>query len=222
MSDKDKTEDIIEITPAAVDKIAELIAGRERGPLAVRVVLQGALPGGGFQSEFKFVDQDDFDPQAEIVQDAGAFRMYYAHSAAESLAGAKVDFDEAKYVSGFHIEYPEQLTGRRPDKAPDDWQDPLARMVQVAINDMVNPGLAGHGGWVALLEVKQHTAYIEMGGGCQGCGLSETTLKQGIERIVTDYVPEIKQVLDITDHAEGKNPYYTGNWDNTASSALSE
>ena len=65
-----------------------------------------------------------------------------------------------------------------------------------------------HGGNVTLIEVKDGRAYIEMGGGCQGCGMASVTLKQGIEVSVREAVPEIQEVIDVTDHAEGTNPYY--------------
>ena len=65
-----------------------------------------------------------------------------------------------------------------------------------------------HGGLVTLLEVKDGAAYIEMGGGCQGCGMRDVTLRQGIESAMKRSVPEITQIIDTTDHAAGKNPYY--------------
>jgi Fe/S biogenesis protein NfuA len=210
MAETTDKQDIIELTPAAVDKIAGLIASRKKGPLAVRVVLRGRLPGGGFQSEFKFVDPDD-KAGDDLVQDAGPFTLLLDPDTADSIRGALVDFDEKRYTSGFHIVYPDQI-GAYPEAVRREFDDPVAQAAQKAINEQVNPAVAGHGGWVALLEVKDETAYIEMGGGCQGCGLSFMTLKEGIERIIFDTVPQIKEVLDVTEHAEGKNPYYSGEW----------
>ena len=210
MAETTETQEIIEITPAAVDKIADLIASRKKGPLAVRVLLRGRLPGGGFQSEFKFVHLDD-KSEDDVIQEAGPFLLYLDPATAESIRGALVDFDEERYSTGFHIEYPDQIAAY-PEAVRKEFDDPVSQAVQKAINEQVNPAVAGHGGWVALLEVKDDTAYIEMGGGCQGCGLSFMTLKEGIERIIFENVPEIKEVLDVTEHAEGKNPYYTGEW----------
>lgn len=204
-------QNIIEISPAAVEKIAALIADRERGSLAVRVLLHGRMPGGGYQSEFKLVELSD-QTEDDLVQDTGAFLVFLSALTAESIRGAKVDFDTNRYSAGFHIEYPEQIADNPAAIARKDWTDPVALAVQDAIDHEINPGLAGHGGWVVLLDVNEPLAYIEMGGGCQGCGLSEATLKDGIEKIIRKWAPEIKQVLDVTDHAEGKNPYYTGAW----------
>jgi Fe/S biogenesis protein NfuA len=85
----------------------------------------------------------------------------------------------------------------------------LKTRVQELIDASINPAVAGHGGYVELLDVKDNTAYIAMGGGCQGCGAADITLKAGIERLIKEEIPEIVEVLDTTDHAAGTNPYYT-------------
>ena len=68
--------------------------------------------------------------------------------------------------------------------------------------------MAGHGGVIELLDYKDGVVYLRMGGGCQGCGMANVTLKQGIERMLREEIPEILQVVDTTDHAGGTNPYY--------------
>jgi Fe/S biogenesis protein NfuA len=85
----------------------------------------------------------------------------------------------------------------------------LATKVQELIDSTINPAVAGHGGFVQLMEVKDNKVYIQMGGGCQGCGAADVTLKAGIERLIKEELPEIEEVLDSTDHASGTNPYYT-------------
>ena len=87
--------------------------------------------------------------------------------------------------------------------------DDLKTKVQELIDSSINPAVAGHGGWVELLDVKDNTVYLQMGGGCQGCGAADITLKSGIERLIKEEIPEITEVLDATDHASGSNPYYT-------------
>jgi Fe/S biogenesis protein NfuA len=81
--------------------------------------------------------------------------------------------------------------------------------IQEVIDTMINPAIAGHGGWVELIDVQDNRVYLQMGGGCQGCGAADVTLKSGIERLLKEEVPEIAEVLDTTDHASGTNPYYT-------------
>ncbi|HKJ26935.1 MAG TPA: NifU family protein [Anaerolineales bacterium] len=196
----------LELTPAAVDKIAELIATRAAGPQAVRVMVQLGGASGG-QSEFKFVDPSERTTE-DTALNMGPFMIFLDPEANEALMNAQVDFDEKKYATGFHIEYDNPLT-RYLDSRRKDWgEDPVASKVQDLVDNQINPGVAGHGGWVVLLDVKDDTAYIEMGGGCRGCAISQMTLKQGIERIITEEVPQIARVLDTTDHSEGENPYY--------------
>ena len=68
----------------------------------------------------------------------------------------------------------------------------------------------GNGGNVQLLDVKEGTVYLRLGGGCQGCGHADTTVKEGIQSAICEEVPEIHTVLDVTDHAAGTNPYFQG------------
>ena len=80
--------------------------------------------------------------------------------------------------------------------------------VQNVLDEMINPGVASHGGYIELLDVQDDNVYIRMGGGCQGCGAADMTLKQGVERLIRENVPQVREVFDTTDHAMGQNPYY--------------
>jgi Fe-S cluster biogenesis protein NfuA len=80
--------------------------------------------------------------------------------------------------------------------------------IQYLLAHKINPGVAAHAGFVELIDVKDNNVYIRLGGGCQGCGAADFTLRQGIEEIIRKEVPEILHVLDVTDHAAGTNPYY--------------
>ena len=85
----------------------------------------------------------------------------------------------------------------------------LKTRVQELIDTMINPAVAGHGGFVELVDVQDSRVYLQMGGGCQGCGAADVTLKAGIERLIREELPEVSEVVDATDHASGSNPYYT-------------
>jgi Fe/S biogenesis protein NfuA len=80
--------------------------------------------------------------------------------------------------------------------------------VQELLDTSINPAVAGHGGYIELIDVKDSTVYVRMSGGCQGCGAADVTLKAGIERMIFEEVPEVTEVLDVTDHGAGQNPYY--------------
>lgn len=89
-----------------------------------------------------------------------------------------------------------------------DLSGPLVDRVQQVIEEQVNPAIAAHGGGAELVSVDETIAYLRLFGGCQGCGLAQVTLKQGIERILLESIPELSQVVDVTDHASGDDPYY--------------
>lgn len=208
MSEAVKSEEILDISQAAADKINELIESRGRADLVVRVAIRGALPGGGYQTEFKFIGRSEAD-ETDIIQRAGKVDFYFEPDVAERVQGSKVDFDESRYSAGFNIEYPKS-SFYPPEMQPGkQWDDPLAQKVQTVIDDYINPGVAGHGGWVLLKDVKENKAHVEMGGGCQGCGLAAITLRQGIESAILQAVPEIEAILDLTAHEHGEDPYYS-------------
>ncbi|MCH9019112.1 MAG: NifU family protein [Proteobacteria bacterium] len=85
---------------------------------------------------------------------------------------------------------------------------PDALAIRRLLDEEINPSVAAHGGHIALIDVKEDTVYIRLEGGCQGCGMADVTLKHGIETAIRQAVPAITQVLDVTDHAGGGNPYY--------------
>ena len=84
----------------------------------------------------------------------------------------------------------------------------VRRRVQQVLDDQINPGVAAHGGFVELIDVQDDNIFLRMGGGCQGCGAADVTLKMGVERLIREHVPQVREVLDTTDHAGGSNPYY--------------
>jgi Fe-S cluster biogenesis protein NfuA len=84
----------------------------------------------------------------------------------------------------------------------------IRRRVQQVLDTVINPAVASHGGVVSLLDVSNNAVFLEFGGGCQGCGMVSVTLKYGVERTIREEVPEVGEILDTTDHAAGRNPYY--------------
>ena len=87
--------------------------------------------------------------------------------------------------------------------------DGVADQVQAAIDAKINPALAGHGGYVRLDRIEGHDVYLEMGGGCQGCSSARSTIRLGVERVIRHVAPQVRRVIDITDHASGANPYFS-------------
>ncbi|MBO6825862.1 MAG: NifU family protein [Sneathiella sp.] len=83
-----------------------------------------------------------------------------------------------------------------------------ATAIRGLLQDRINPSIAAHGGHITLVDIQEDKAYVRLEGGCQGCGMADVTLKQGVAKEIMDMVPNITEVLDVTDHAGGTNPYY--------------
>ncbi len=158
----------------------------------------GALRIAGTRAEQRLWLVKPTDKQAnDRVQDEGAFEVYLDPLSARALDGATVDFVDGVMQSGFKVFFPSPK-----------WDDPVAQKVQDVLDQHINPGVSTHGGTVALEGVRDGVAYVRFGGGCQGCGAADVTLKQGVDRIIREQVPEIVAVKDATDHDAGQNPYY--------------
>ncbi len=95
-----------------------------------------------------------------------------------------------------------EAAGNRPPA--DDTRDAVEQLLE----QHINPALSMHGGFVKLIRVENDNVYLELGGGCQGCAASKMTLKHGVERAIRDVAPQVRDVIDVTDHTAGTNPYY--------------
>ena len=188
---------MITFTEIARGKVQELLAGEGRQGSALRFSIRGRM-GGVFQYRLAFMKPQEREP-GDVVADAGGFQVVVDARSAPYLAGTVVDYVETPEQSGFKIDNPNPL-----------WNDPLATAVQRLIDEEINPALASHGGFVHLLELREGVAHVELGGGCQGCGMAHVTLKRGIEARIREALPEVKQVVDATDHTGGANPYFRG------------
>lgn len=142
----------------------------------------------------------------DVIVELDGIKVFLEKQNATFMDGATIDYLTGPSGSGFKIESPYQPpTAQMPTEPP---TGPLADAVQKVIREQINPAVAGHGGYVSLVDVKDEIAYVRLGGGCQGCGMADVTLKQGVSVMIKKAVPEVKDVLDITDHANGTNPYY--------------
>ncbi|MFW6202499.1 MAG: NifU family protein, partial [Gemmatimonadota bacterium] len=142
-------------------------------------------------------DYDGHDPN-DAVFAAGGFKVLIDAESLKQLEGSTLDYIDG----GFRIERP--ATNGDGDGAGGE----LADRVRQVIETRINPAIASHGGQIALVEVRDDVAVIEMSGGCQGCGMARVTLQQGVEKMLKQAVPEIKGVADATDHAAGTDPYF--------------
>jgi len=187
---------MITFTDEATSRISEYVEQME-GCLGIRIVAR-QMGHHHFGYDITLVTGSDVNDD-DTVTDLGSFNCYTDPASTDNLDGATVDWVTDVSGAGFKIDNP---------KAVVSWDDPVAQKVQQVLDDKVSPSLASHGGWVELTKVEGDAAFIEFGGGCQGCGMSQVTLKEGIEQAILTDVPEIKRVLDGTDHDAGANPYY--------------
>jgi Fe/S biogenesis protein NfuA len=157
-----------------------------------------------------------------VVQHVGPIEVVVAADSVEKLRGATIDWSDAQAPGGFVVLNPNRppapppalptlpmsFSGAPPRAPAGSLDSEVARRVMDVLDRDVNPSIAAHGGQAELAGVEGGTAYLRLGGGCQGCGMATVTLSQGIEVAITQAVPEIERVVDVTDHAAGSNPYF--------------
>lgn len=186
---------MITITTAAKKKLLELWQSKKGSSPGLLIGIGGRNPNG-FEYVLRFLDDEDV-VKTQKALDVEDMPILIDAESVDSLKGSTVDF--TAIGGGFRIDNPNPVWS---------WSDPVSQAIQDVLTNQINPQIAAHGGFVRLIEVKESIAYIEMGGGCVGCGLVDVTLKQGVEVAIKAAVPEITQVLDTTDHSQGTNPYY--------------
>jgi Fe/S biogenesis protein NfuA len=190
---------VLSVSEVATNQIKRILEQEELSDQAVRVAIADKSPTG-FQYQLEFCDQSDKQDDDYVFETEGV-TFYVAADSVEALTGTSLDYVDTGFSAGFKFDNPNK---------PKLLQDPVAERVHRVIQERVNPGVASHGGEVTLLDVKDGTAYVKLGGGCQGCGQADTTVKEGIQTMICDAVPEIHTVLDVTAHGAGENPYYQG------------
>ncbi|MFN8522123.1 MAG: NifU family protein [Chloroflexota bacterium] len=184
------------LTDVAREKLLEILDAQElRGRGALRVEIEGRN-GPDFDYGMAIEEDPDVGPGDVVYTDAELSVLIPAASVSK-LRGSTIDFVAQLMGGGFKINNPNV-----------GWDDPVAQAVQKLIDGEINPGVASHGGRVELVDVSEGQVYLRMGGGCAGCGMVDATLRQGIEVLIKERVPEVVGVIDTTDHTAGTNPYY--------------
>ena len=187
---------MLSISPKAremLDQFAD--QAEEASELILRVEIVGRGPKG-FLYDLQFIGSDD-RKEDDLELEIEEMVVFVAARSAQYLEGTTLDYKETLMGGGFSFDNPNPL-----------WVDELSKAVAEIIASEVNPVVASHGGHVDLIGVDDGKAIIAFGGGCQGCGMVDVTLKQGVEVMIKDSVPGISEVVDATDHAAGTNPFY--------------
>ena len=195
------------------DRAKEMVLafmGQGDGALeALRISMEGSPLAPRF--ELTLVGKDERRPDESEV-DAGGFTVLLAGSDAPVLEDAVVDFVERVNESGFEVRTKASSsvgsTQGASNERPSGPEGELANRVKDLLDRQVNPGIAAHGGVITLVDIKGTEIFLEMSGGCQGCAMSRLTLRQGVERMLRQAIPEITEVHDVTDHESGASPYF--------------
>jgi Fe/S biogenesis protein NfuA len=184
----------ISATDYALTRIEQVRANRKQPDAGVRIAITGRREGQ-FSYDLALVNAGEEREGELSVDGPSGIRFTMPLESAPYLDGITIDADRAS--GALRVENPNPL-----------WLDGLARDVQRLLDDEINPSVASHGGFIDLLDISDGVAFINMGGGCQGCGMAEVTLGQGVRVAILERFPEITEVRDTTDHAQGANPYY--------------
>lgn len=198
---------VLELTPEAIEKVL-LVREREQDPERHALWIE---VGGGFPGTLSYdlwLAPAVGLPEDAVVEDHGPFLVVLPGGGAELLRGAVLDREGDLATGGLVLREPAPTSPQI--ELPDGGQlpDDLAARVAWVLETHINPAIAGHGGKAELVAVEQGAVHLRMMGGCQGCGMAAVTLREGIERTLRSVAPEITQVVDVTDHATGMNPYY--------------
>ena len=190
------SDPVLRFDEGATSKLVEMRdAGRfQDSGLRVAVEEEGAA----FRYQIEIVDLDTRTDADEVVE-CERVPFFVDLSSAPRLRGAELQYVDELSGGGFKFDNPNR---------PRLLDNPLAARVQRVLDDEINPGVAAHGGRVSLVNVEDERVYIRFGGGCQGCGMVDVTLRDGVIGTLQRSVPEISEVLDTTDHESGDNPYY--------------
>lgn len=191
---------MLTITPAARDYFARLLEQQPDGTnLRLRSIKAGT-PEADVELTYCLRGNEQ---AADQPVDCQSFVLFVDSGSAETLDGAMIDFESNAMGGELSIRAP-GLKGQRPAE-----DAPLRERVEWVLQARINPMVASHGGMVGLVEVTADgDVVLQFGGGCHGCGMVDVTLKQGIETTLRQEIPEVRQVVDATDHASGENPYY--------------
>lgn len=189
------------ITESAQDYLAELLAGQDEEVLGIRLFVNN--PGTPkAETCIAYCRADDCKDE-DMVVEYDKFTARYEARSIPFLEDAFVDYAKDRMGGQLTIKAPNaKLPKVSADSSIED------RINYVLYNE-VNPSLAAHGGEVSLVEVTEEMiAILRFGGGCQGCGMVEATLKEGVEKSLMDQIPELTAVRDMTDHTDRSQAYY--------------
>ncbi|AMX02458.1 Fe-S biogenesis protein NfuA [Microbulbifer thermotolerans] len=191
----------VTITESAQEYLRELLEKQDCEGIAVRMFVSN--PGTPNAETCIAYCRPGEEQEDDVVMEMNGFKAYFEARSVPYLDEARVDYSADKMGGQLTIRAPNS----RMPKITDD--SPIEDRINYVLYNDVNPGLAAHGGQVSLVEVTEDMfAVLRFGGGCQGCGMVDMTLKEGVEKTLKEKIPELAGVRDITDHSDKSQAYY--------------
>jgi len=192
---------IINITKSAEEYLLQLINNKNDPDISIRIFVND--PGTPkAETCLAYCSKNEAEPDDLIVH-LDSFDVYLEKRSLSFLQDAEVNYDKDNFGGQLTIKAP---NARLPNISSDS---PIEDRINYIIYNEINPMLASHGGDVSLVEFNDKGEVIlQFGGGCQGCGMVDVTLKDGIEKTLLEQLPEVKAVKDITDHTYDDNAYF--------------
>ncbi len=192
---------MIEITISAQEHFHKLLSQQDDNTSNIRVfVVNPGTPNAECGVSYC---PDDAIEESDVKYTYEYFSAYVDKDSEPYLLDAVIDYQTDKMGGQLTLKAPNAKVKKVADDAPVE-----ERLVYI-LESEINPQLANHGGRVNLVEfTKDGVAILQFGGGCQGCGMVDVTLKEGIEKTLLEKIPECKGVRDVTEHSEGDNPYF--------------
>ncbi len=189
----------ITITESAQKYLADLLAKQDCEGIGIRMFVSD--PGTPKAETCIAYCRPGEEKEDDTVMELDGFKAHFGQRSLPFLEDAKVDYSDDKFGG--------QLTIRAPNSRMPQVNDdsPVEDKINYVLHNDVNPGLASHGGMISLEEVVDDVAILRFGGGCQGCGMVDVTLKEGVEKTILEKIPELKGIRDVTDHSDRSQSY---------------
>lgn len=190
----------ITVSESAQDFLVNLLEKQEN-TIGVRMFVDN--PGTPKAETILTYVKADNPPADVTLEEHGKLAVYLHNDCIKFLEEALVDFNTELGSGTLTIKAPNSKMTKLGEDAT------LSDKVNYLLWNEVNPGLAAHSGEVNLVEItNDDVAVLSFGGGCQGCAQVDLTLKHGVENTLLESIPELKGVLDVTDHSNKDNAYY--------------
>lgn len=193
---------MITITDPAIDYLAGLLEKQDGEVLGIRIFIND--PGTPRAETCIAYCREEDVREDDVKVGFVKFDAFFEKRSENFLEDAVVDYDQDKMGGQLTIKAPNSKMPRVNDDSP------IEDRINYVLYNEVNPALAAHGGEVSLIEVvEEGVAVLQFGGGCQGCGMVDATLKDGVEKTLLEQVVGLSSVRDVTDHSDRSNAYFT-------------